>query len=525
MDIENLIGKKVKVEIIGKTSDNKYYIGNSKKEGYKIYIKDTNDYDIQELVGKIKECIIIDIRQRKLIGFILDDRKFVNDIRKIENKLKSTKEYENIKDIYLMERLKINGKVLGLYLVDEGDIGKYYLDTLEIGTFSKKIRQNNILFKERKIEEELGKQIRDVVMSIDLAKKEISLREEKEKQKHLIEKALGIEAEYEITKIATISLKQKILEEKKRKTKNENQKINKTINIQKNLAKIKDVNIKQEMKMSSKVSDMKTLEQILKDDKKLPQIRNKKFIKMGIIESDHTDNLLDIKTGQKARVNTTRYSFVAIATDGTVVPLDLKQDHQEGNNPNEINYQVNQKGEVEQDDVTSRFKIGNGTFAIKNGEYGEIKVYHSPRKTIGGNGVEGNKSLDRQLETDNVWIMKKEVRDLAAKYKTGYRSVEEGYQEAKMHENEKGEIIEKDNMRVEDIDGIENTKSHIHDNVDYENLAVKLGYYKEGKPNLEKAKQLYEQKRKENPKAKQKEIIEMLTEELEEQIGHAGESR
>ncbi len=401
--------------------------------------------------------------------------------------------------------------------------GKYYLDTLEIGTLNKKIIDNNILFKERKVEEELGKQIRDVVMSIDLRKKEISLIKENEKEKDLIEKALGLEPEYEITSIATISLREKLIEEQKKKTKKENQNI--LINLPKKLNTTKDVNIKQEMKMNSKVTDMKTLEQILKDNEKLPQIKNKKFIKMGIIESDHRDNLLDTKTGEKAKVNTTRYSFVAIANDGTVVPLDLKQDHQEGNNPNEINYQVNQKGEVEQDDVTSRFKIGSGTFAVKKGDYGEIEVYHSPRKTIGGNGVEGNKSLDRQLETDNVWIMKKEVRDLAAKYKTGYRSVEEGYQEAKMHENEKGEIIQSDKMRVEDIDGIENTKSHIHDNVNYEDLAIKWGYYKEGKPNLEKAKQLYGEKRKENPKAEEKEIIEMVTEELEEQIWHEREGR
>lgn len=404
--------------------------------------------------------------------------------------------------------------------------GKYYLGTTQIGTFNKKIKENNILFKERKIEEELGKQIRDVVMSIDLMKKEISLIEENEKEKDLIEKALGIEGEYEITSIATISLKEKLEDEQKKKTQSRIPNINMMINLPKKLSTKSDVNIKQEMKMGSKVTDMKTLEQVLRDDKKLPQIKNKKFIKMGIIESDHRDNLVDTKTGKKAKVNTTRYSFVAIANDGTVVPLDLKQDYQEGNNPNEINYQVNQKGEVEQDDVSSRFKIGNGTFAIKNGEYGEIKVYHSPRKTIGGKGIEGNKSLDRELETDNIWIMKKEVRDLASKYKTGYRSVEEGYQEAKLHEDEKGRIIENDNMKVEDIDGIENTKSHVHQaNVDYEQLAIKWGYYKQGKPNFEKAEQIYEEKRKENPKAKEKEIIEMITEELEEQFGHEKESR
>lgn len=404
--------------------------------------------------------------------------------------------------------------------------GKYYLGTTQIGTFNKKIKENNILFKERKIEEELGKQIRDVVMSIDLMKKEISLIEENEKEKDLIEKALGIEGEYEITSIATISLKEKLEDEQKKKTQSRIPNINMMINLPKKLSTKSDVNIKQEMKMGSKVTDMKTLEQVLRDDKKLPQIKNKKFIKMGIIESDHRDNLVDTKTGKKAKVNTTRYSFVAIANDGTVVPLDLKQDYQEGNNPNEINYQVNQKGEVEQDDVSSRFKIGNGTFAIKNGEYGEIKVYHSPRKTIGGKGIEGNKSLDRELETDNIWIMKKEVRDLASKYKTGYRSVEEGYQEAKLHEDEKGRIIENDNMKVEDIDGIENTKSHVHQaNVDYEQLAIKWGYYKQGKPNFEKAEQIYAEKRKENPKAKEKEIIEMITEELEEQFGHEKESR
>ena len=103
--------------------------------------------------------------------------------------------------------------------------GKYYLDTLEIGTLNKKIIDNNILFKERKVEEELGKQIRDVVMSIDLRKKEISLIKENEKEKDLIEKALGLEPEYEITSIATISLREKLIEEQKKKTKKENQNI------------------------------------------------------------------------------------------------------------------------------------------------------------------------------------------------------------------------------------------------------------------------------------------------------------
>lgn len=336
-----------------------------------------------------------------------------------------------------------------------------------------------------------------MVVSIDLSKKEISLTEEKEKEKRLIEEALELDKNEEITQIITIGLNNPLKER----------------------SNIKDVNIKQEMDTDNRVTDMENLGQVLDKEGLLPQIEGKTFTKIGIIESDDRDKLLD-ENGNKAKVNTTRYSMVAIANDGTVIPLDVEQDHQEGNNPNERNYQVSQRGKVIQDDVLSRFNIGEGTISIKNGEYGEIKVYHSPRKTIGGKGVEGNKSLDVQLETDNVWQLKKEQMDLAEKYGDGYRSVEESYQEAKLHEDESGKIIDEKKIKVKDIDGEMDTKSHSHDNVDYNSLAVKWGYYKDGRPNMEKAKELYNQKRKENPKKQTKEIIEMVTDELEEELGY-----
>lgn len=523
MELQNYIGKVLQVKILEKNG--KCYIAKEIKENINIYIKDEEDYEKQELIGKIEKCIVLDEINGKLIGFLLTNRKFVNDIKKIEKKVKQKGEYGKIRDIYLMERLKIKGKVVGLYLVDEGDIGKYYLDTTEIGTYVKKIKENHILIKENTIENELAKQIKDVVQSIDLNKKEISLREEQEKQKHIIEKALGLEIGREITRIATLDLEQKIedrqninqnriKEEIKRYHFSEKEKQN----------TIKDVNIKQEMETRDKVTDMKTLGKLLKEEGKLPEIEGKEFVKIGIIESDQRDHLRN-ETGEKAKVNTTRYSFVAIAKDGSVVPLNLEQDHTEGNNPREVNYQVNQKGEVRKDDVLSRFKIGEGTLAVKNGKYGEIKVYHSPRKTIGGNGIEGNKSLDRELETDNIWEMKKEERDLAGEYEDGYRSVEEGYQEAKSHEDDVGRIIDNDKMKTRDIDGDINTRSHTHDNVDYNALAVKWGYYREGEPNADKARELFTEKRKENPKKETKEIIDMVTEELEEEITHSRDSR
>lgn len=522
MELKDLMGKKIKVKIIGITKSKKYYVAEDIASLEKIYIEDTGDYEQEELIGTIEECVVINIIQNKPIGFIISDRKFINDIKKIEEKLKKTKEYNKVKDIYLIERLKIKGKVLGLYLVDEGDIGKYYLETIEIGTYVKKVKENNIIFKDKKIEDELGKQIRDVVQSIDLTKKEVSLNEENEKQRHLIERAIGLEIGENLTKIVTLDLRQKVQEKNDNERRSLQQANNiRIMNIRKQ-SSTKDVNIKQELDMKDKITDMKTLEQLLEDNDKLPQ--GKKFVKMGVIESDHRDKLINEK-GARAKVNTTRYSFVAIANDGTVVPLELSQDHAEGNNPTEMNYQVNQKGEVTKDDVLSRFKIGQGTFSVKNGKYGEIKVYHSPRKTIGGKGIEGNKSLDRELETDNVWIMRKEERDLASEYNSGYRSVEEGYKEAKLHEDEFGEILQGDKVKTEDIDGKENTKSHEHDNINYEELASKWGYYIEGKPNIEKVQKLYEEKRKENPEKKQKEIIEMITEELEAELGYSREQR
>ncbi|NLC87775.1 MAG: hypothetical protein GX682_03245 [Clostridiaceae bacterium] len=517
MEINDLVGKVVSIKIIEKKE--KCFIGKTIDKGFSVYIEDTNDFTEKELINQIEKCIIIREEQGILIGFLVTNRKFMNDIKKIDKKLKNTREYETVKDIYLMERLKIKDKVVGLYLVDEGEIGKYYLDTVEIGTYVKKLRENNILFKENTIENVLANQIKDVVQSIDLTKKEISLIEEKNKQKDLIEKALDLEVSREITRISTIDLKQKIEENNEK----ENKKIIKQNELFKQNQKeeiktIKDTNIKQELETRDKLTDMKTLGQVLQKNGKLPQVEDKNFTKIGIIESTERRNLIH-NNGEKAKTNTTRYSFVAIATDGSVVPLDIEQDHVEGNNPTEKNIQVTHNGEVKQDDVLSRYKIGEGTLAVKNGEYGEIKVYHSPRKTLGGNGIEGNKSLDRELETDNVWEMKKNERDLAGEFEDGYRSVEEGYQEANKHKNENDKIEDKD-LTIDDVDGEKNTKSHVHDNVNYEVLASKWGYYKEGQPNIEKAKELFEEKRKQNPQKETKEIVDMVTEELEEELGH-----
>ena len=256
MEAKEYIGRIVQVEIITKTA--RCYIAKMRYDNQNVYIEDTDDYEEEELLDTVQKCIILDEVNGNLIGFLLTNRKFVNDMQKIDKKLRHTPGYSKIKDIYLMERLKVKGKVMGLYLVDEGDIGKYYLDTKEIGTYVKKLRENNILFKEHTIKSELAKQIKDIVQSIDLTRKEISLRKEQEREKNLIEKALGIENEEGILNIITLDLKQKIRENQEKNNRKVREEHKKRKPVQK-YSTIRDVNIKQEMDTKDKVTDMKTL--------------------------------------------------------------------------------------------------------------------------------------------------------------------------------------------------------------------------------------------------------------------------
>ena len=130
MQGKQYIGKAVNV-MITNIKEN-WYIAQMIKDNILVYIEDTKDYGEEELLNTMQKCIILEEKQGNLIGFLLSNRKFVNDITKIDKILKEKEEYEKIKDIYLMERLKIKGKVVGLYFVDKGDIGIYYLDTKEI---------------------------------------------------------------------------------------------------------------------------------------------------------------------------------------------------------------------------------------------------------------------------------------------------------------------------------------------------------------------------------------------------------
>ena len=123
--MEELIGKVVVVKIIKKIDN--WFVGTLlENQNQLVYIKDEGDYEEEELLGNQEKCIITDKKESVLVGFILSNRKFVNTMFKINNNLRNSEEYSSIKDIYLIQRLKIKGKILGLYRVDEGEISKIF---------------------------------------------------------------------------------------------------------------------------------------------------------------------------------------------------------------------------------------------------------------------------------------------------------------------------------------------------------------------------------------------------------------
>lgn len=369
----------------------------------------------------------------------------------------------------------IDGKKEELSTKKEENGYIYFLGDTVIGGYNPNIMGDNlIIFRENTLENQLSDQIKDqIVQVIEKTQK----RKEQEKERESInertrnrniyeqqmgyQKSIGQEKKQE--KAGQLEELQKRKDQQIRKQNNEIEK-QMTRKQEKVQNTVKDINIKQEVDMNTMATDMDTIGKRLEEAGKIKG--KEKEGRLAFVESDDLDNLRD-ESGERLQGHSSRYEAVSIDKNGNVRALDLENDTQEGTNPIENNYQVkqNKNQEVKKGDVLTRLQIkGQETIGIENGQYGEIEVYHSHNKTIGGKGVEGNKSLDRQLETteskNSIEGTNQATQKLAQKYQDGYRSVEESYQEAKQHENAKGEPCE--DLQVEDIDGKPNTVSHSH---------------------------------------------------------------
>lgn len=461
----------------------------------------------------------VDIAKEQKIEII----RLVN--RKVTEKILQQKDI-----LQIIGQVEIEGKQKELLVKREGEILKYYFLNL-IGVYTPRIPGESIIFREDTLENAVSAQTKESEQKnkiSPLEKEQIQQFLEKIRIRNILEKKPIQERGFkEVTKynknIRTNEISKKQQQQKENK-KTELQRQQKQPEKAKN--KLGDINIKQEVDMNTRVTDMSNLEQVLQKNKKLPKLEHgDEPLKMGIVESDDLKNLKNDK-GQKEQGHTSRYEAVMVTKQGKVQTLDLDNDTQEGNNPLEKNYQVKQNDTVKEGDVLTRLKVGEGTIGIEKGQYGEVEVYHSPKKTIGGKGIEGNKSLDRQLETSNAKNTLKgtnaENLKLAQEYNDGYRSVEEGYQEIEKHKEQHPDCEQKS---VKDLDGDANTHSHVHETeefvelssgekVTYNELASRWGFYKEGKPDTAFVKEKFEKKEQENKKAE--EVIAELDEEYED---------
>ena len=366
--------------------------------------------------------------------------------------------------------INVNGENKQLGVEKEGDLYKYILGNEVVGVFDPDVMADSlIVFRENTLENELSDQIRDEITQIIeiVGKKEILKTEpEKEQEENVYDRQMGYQktiGEEEKTKKpekADVSQEKDGKQEEPLRGKKE--KVENTTG---------DIQIKQEVDMDAMATDFDSVGERLEKAGKIKGA-DEKHGKLGIVESDDLDNLRD-ENGNKLHGHSSRYEAVVITNktgkDGKPIvrALDLENDTQEGTNPEEQVYQVSQNKNqpAKKGDVLTRLKIqGQETIGIEKRQYGEVEVYHSADKTIGGNGMEGNKSLDKQLETSNsknaVEGMDEQTQKLSQEYQDGYRSVEASYQEAKQHENAKEEPCEE--LQVEDIDGDPNTASHSH---------------------------------------------------------------
>lgn len=437
-------------------------------------------------------------------------------------------------DIFqIIGQIEVEGKTAELLVKKEGEILKYYCLNL-IGVYTPRIPGETIIFRQDTLENVVSANIKDNEQKnaiSPLEKEQIQRFLERIKIMDIMEKLRtqerGVKERTQYNAKIRVNESNKKQQKQNEIKKNEKEVIQKQQNQPEKVKnKIKDINIKQEVNMKTRVTDMSNLEQVLQKNKKMPKLEHgDEPLKMGIVESDDLKKLENDK-GQKEQGHTSRYEAVVMTKQGKVQALDLENDTQEGTNPSEKNYQIKQNKTVKQGDVLTRLKVGEGTVGIEKGQYGEVEVYHSPRKTIGGKNIEGNKSLDRQLETSNAKNTLEgtdiEMLKLAQEHNDGYRSVEDGYQEVEKHEKQHPDCEQKS---AKDLDGDSNTHSHVHEaddfvelssgeKITYNELATRWGFYKDGKPDGAFVKEKFEKKEQENKNAE--EVINELDEEYED---------
>lgn len=384
------------------------------------------------------------------------------------------------------------------------DLYEYYIGETKIGVLEVDVMEDNILMLQNTLENELSSQIKD---AIDRLPRE-EIEEEGELSKAIDDylKEFGEDNE-RVKGVALVDLEEKKEKEAEKDKKEGEEEI--TVEP----STVKDVNVKQTIDLGERANDMHDVRKWFG----LPQ----DVAKIGVIESYQMSNLHNSK-GEDYSNPTTRYSLIAIGKNGEVRPLSeyipqLEQRDSVGNNPTEESYQVDDYGRVNKDANLTEYQFGSKVIQIDNKEMGRIEM------NIGEEARNSTKAMGVELRTENVtFAVDTSTRSVIGEYEQeGEDTVELNLEEAEKHPDPSF-----DKMDERDIDGDIETVSHIHigDEIVLEDgtimtfseLAKRYGFYNDGVPDSEHAKEVYTKKLTEMPEKTPDEIIDELDYEYED---------
>lgn len=428
----------------------------------------------------------------------------------------------NLKDgRYIKVNIEMNDKGIYEYYADGILIGVYAPNTMKDSKFLKiDLEKNNTIDNELSAEikddiRQVIDEVKDNIEQIDIKDIDAESKENKALDGYMRE--IGVDRK-RVRNIVVMDLerekKQEKIKNKEREEEKENRKKSKENQIKSNNPNIntpkvtkKDVNIKQEIDLGEQANDVQDFKRWIGG--KLPD----DIQKIGVIESDEMSKMKDDK-GKVIDNSSTRFALVVIGKDGQVEPLkkyipQLEQNHSSGNNPIKSKYQIDTNGEVEKDAVLSEFRIGNKIIQLDK-DHGDDLEVNIGQYSPSGNDIVTTRMRDRNTTFKTDTETRKAVNGY---YDKGVYASENSYKEAEEHEEKNPNC---DEMNEKDIDGDPNTKSHIHDeNLNFNELAVKWGLINNGRPDAEKARQIYEKEANNSLEKSKEEIIEIISEEME----------
>lgn len=419
-----------------------------------------------------------------------DENTRIQDIRylgtvQLEERIDGLEDYtETLKDVYVVEEYDIETDKITL---------KYYLDDMCIGTeFGDKIIETEDCKKRFKNIDN----IRDLVdelkydeLTAEQKEENKSLKELEEERLEKIAKSLGIDVK-ELKDISEFDLD-------------------------------KDGN-KEDQKEEIKENDEENLEDRIhtKESTDLDQIyegitlRNvlglsSEYARIAIVSSSEV-------RGVEGNKQNGKYSFVGVKYNGEITVLDetiLGPDNQEGIDPRKMDTTVGIDGTVDKEQNIASYKVmGKKNLYLSIGydeSYGrEIKIAKRSET--------GEEDLEFELLTNRYASYQEDsdVRQFREDNSEGINKADNAIEKADAHEKEECE-----NVNTEDIDNNMYNDTHHHIIIDgkevsYKELATKWGYYKDGKPDEQKAKEKYEEYKYNNPHLSDEEVVEKVSDDL-----------